>query len=99
MKGAFATHAINIDSVDVAMTLSGVIWNVDPEAATPVNVTSGTCSIKSVGLVLDNPINVPIQGAYILDGVVMEGTLPTSASGLPVGALWNDSGTLKIVQP
>lgn len=99
VKGAFATHAINIDSVDVAMTLSGVIWNVDPEAATPVNVTSGTCSIKSVGLVLDNPINVPIQGAYILDGVVMEGTLPTSASGLPVGALWNDSGTLKIVQP
>jgi len=28
--------------------------------------------------------------------VIMEG-LPTSSSGLPSGALWNDSGTLKIV--
>jgi hypothetical protein len=44
------------------------------------------------------------QGSYIgvpqvafTDNYIVAPSLPTSASGLPTGAFWNDSGTLKIV--
>ena len=30
-------------------------------------------------------------------GRIVFGNLPTSATGLPTGAIWNDAGTLKIV--
>jgi hypothetical protein len=31
------------------------------------------------------------------NGKVIFGNLPTSSAGLPTGAIWNDSGTIKIV--
>jgi hypothetical protein len=30
-------------------------------------------------------------------GAVLFPSLPTSSAGLPAGAIWNDTGTLKIV--
>lgn len=32
----------------------------------------------------------------VVDSITLN-NLPTSATGLPVGAVWNDAGTLKIV--
>lgn len=50
-------------------------------------------------LSVDSPqIAITSATAVIIDsGVVRFVSLPTSSSGLPTGAIWNDSGTLKIV--
>lgn len=56
------------------------------------SATGAGVAIAAAGSDTDVSIVLRPQGA----GTVVIASLPTSASGLPAGALWNDSGTLKV---
>jgi len=76
-----------------------------PKLAVNTSVPSGTQAIiKGSGndnttnaLLIQNSASTPLDLFKVLDnGTLVAPNLPTSATGLPTGAIWNDGGTLKI---
>lgn len=66
----------------------------------PTNNTVSIAALEANGKLLSNSSYSPSETAVnFLASKLNAPLLPTSASGLPVGTIWNDSGTLKIVQP
>lgn len=72
----------------------GVIIRAPSEVSEPVSFFTG--NNVAAGLIVNKALS-GVKGPYILNGTLMAGALPTSASGLPTGALYSDSGTLKVV--
>lgn len=85
------TGAPETDSGGMAIEHDG--GNVAMEVAGP-GVGSGAYAMLRNG---DGSVAVGVEFDEILGTLIKMVGLPTSATGLPTGALWNSSGTLKIV--
>jgi hypothetical protein len=64
---------------------NGKVWDIN-----------GTGSLDIVCPVTEGTMDGYPRTAYT-DRLTINPNLPTSASGLPTGAFWNDAGTLKVV--
>jgi hypothetical protein len=58
---------------------------------------TGNLLIQASGTFTDNGYRLDVQGTFRATGQVRLSGLPTSATGLSTGDLWNNSGVINIV--
>lgn len=93
------TRTAGADAIQV-QALNGMYLSTTANAENP----SAQLHIKGSGddnttnaLLIQNSASTPLDLFKVLDdGTLLAPNLPTSATGLPTGAIWNDGGTLKI---
>ena len=93
------TRSSGADAIQV-QALNGMYIATTANAENP----SAQLHIKGSGddnttnaLLIQNSASTPLDLFKVLDnGTLVAPNLPTSATGLPTGAIWNDGGTLKI---
>jgi len=90
---AFFTNAFTVFGIDSTTTVAGEDISLQGET-----VIQGTGTTTGTTLALYDNDTTPNKNAEFKDnGNVSFYNLPTSASGLSSGDVWNDGGTLKIV--
>jgi hypothetical protein len=100
---AYQDEGVSIHSIDTTyQTQAPNIYNTS-SVYLEASSTASSATIQSTGSIKIR--NLPPEGGstdiIVIDenGNILMPNLPTSASGLTAGMLWNDNGTLKIVLP
>jgi len=91
-NGGYSGGAVNSIVVSNGGSNGNVAFGWNPNVAVPYRLTNfGDLGLISTSDSLVKLLFNPTTASYVINN------MPTSASGLPSGSLWNDSGTVKIV--
>ena len=93
------TRSSGADAIQV-QALNGMYIATTANAENPsaqLHIKGSGNDNTTTALLIQNSAGTPLDLFKVLDnGTLVAPNLPTSATGLPTGAIWNDGGTLKI---
>ena len=93
--GDYVGGLIDCDSLEtgvISASSVGITNSLITQTPLSINAIAGTTAN-----IADMKLNSVSKFKVNSDGYIILSSIPTSSAGLPVGAVWSDSGTLKIV--